>query len=138
MMTSFACQTNQRWLSDEERRVLTRLLDRQPRLTAGQVQLALEDQTGRRITTAEICRRRHRAHRLETSDYPRRHLTESERVVLNRVCRESSPTFHADTIAGLFAAETGRRIARKTVLRFLETRLGHAPRTRRAGKGVPG
>ena len=136
MIIPFAAQTHGRWLSDSERRVLLALFAQTPRLTAGQIQLALQDKTGRLISTSQICRTRHKRFRVGVSDHPRRHLTEAERLVLNRICRHSQPTYHPETIARTFEAETGRKLARKTVDRFLETRLGLAPSVSRPAEKV--
>ena len=124
--------TQNRWLTEPQRRMLMALVQERPHLTSGQLAKIFEARTGRRVIPDSVSRVRRSGFRSLDSTHPRRHLTEGERAILERISHQAAPIFHRAEIARRFEAEAGRPIHRTAVGKFLARHFDDARPSGRA------
>ena len=113
-------------LSEDHRRELLQLLADRPHLTNGQIAKLFATRTGRRLAHASVKRVRLDGFRSLDSTDPRRHLTEVERSILERVCHQAAPIYSRQEIARRFAELAGRPIHETGVGRYLRRHFDDA------------
>ena len=120
---SVVATTRRLHLTPSQRAELVDLIGGQPLATCREIARIFEARTGRAVC-AETVRYAWVAGDRYAVDRWNRPLTESERSMLERICRASAPGYNRREIARRFEAEAGRRITRPTVRAFLRETLG--------------